>query len=233
MRGVRHVIDLLDWFADHGTAEAPVARLIDDLSIPRSSFYDLMAVFAAPALEGRAILGATSRGAVGRGPLALDAGLAATGLGRDWAAMEQAVGALATGLGRPVGLWIADGTDALLILDATPSGARGGEAGRRRPLLSAPAGWLLAAGLPERRRRFLDPGDPQHRQAVAATVARLAAVLAAGGAVEVLSDPRRGNVAVRALRDADAVVRGALAVDLGDGETGRAVAALEHWRVPG
>jgi DNA-binding IclR family transcriptional regulator len=223
MRGVRHMIDLLDWFADHGVAQAPVARLIDDLGIARSSFYDLMSVF-----EGSAILGPAGRGTVGRGPLALDAGLAATGLGRDWAALERSVAALAADLGRPVRLWVPDGADALLILDA---GVRSGEAGRRRPLLATPAGWLLAAALPERRRRFLDPGDPARRQAVAGTVARLAAALAAGGNIEVLSEPQ-GRVAVRALRDADAIVRGALAVDLGAEGEARAVAALERWHVP-
>lgn len=225
MRGVRHMIDLLDWFADHGVAQAPVTRLIDDLAIARSSFYDLVSV-----LDGTGILGAAGRGAVGRGPLALDAGLAAAGLGRDWVAMERAVGALAAEIGRPVRLWVPDGADAILILDV---GGPGREAGRRQPLLALPAGWLIAAALPERRRRFLDPGDPARRQVVAQTVARLASVLAAGGEVEVLADSRHGRFAVRALRDAGGVVRGVLAVDLGDGSPDRPVAVLERWCAPG
>jgi DNA-binding IclR family transcriptional regulator len=221
MRGVRHMIDLLDWFADHGVAQAPAARLIEDLGIARSSFYDLMAVFG-----GSGILGAAGRGAIGRGPLALDAGLAAAGLGRDWAAMVRAVGALAAEAGRPARLWAADGGDAVVILDAGPAGSRGREVGRRQPLLAVPPGWVLAAALPERARRFLQPGDAAGRQAVAR--------LAAGtGLVEVLSDPRHGRFAVRALRDGRAVVRGALAVDLGEDAPDRALAALESWSVPG
>lgn len=216
------MIDLLDWFADHGVPNAPVARLIDELGIARSSFYDLMAVFA-----GSGVLEAVGRGTVGQGPLVLDAGLAATGLGRDWAAMERAVSDLAAGLRRPVRLWAADGTDLISILDAGASVARGRDGGRRQPLLSTPAGWLLAAAMPERRRRFLPPAEPARRQEAAAAVARLAPALADGIDVAFV----RG-FALRALRDPDATIRGVLAADLGEADPTEALAMLASWRGP-
>lgn len=204
MRGVRHALDLLDRLAEHAPQPVPVGRLVGELGIARSSFYDLVA-----ALGSGGLVQPAGRGRLAAGTAIADAAFAAAGVAWGRAEVEGALHRLAAMTGGPALFWAV--LDAETVLLAAAGEARA-TIGRRQRLQDTAIGRLVLAAKDERRTAPAKGGRD-----------------GADADLVFAADPGEGPLLLRVFRsDGDRIV-GALGLAAAGEERGRLSAALAAW----